>query len=75
MVVSASSSGKNSLCESAAHVNLILQVDCFRFHPPIRCLLKWLEIRSVCPMCNKPILRLHTDAPQGAEGPMDPEEV
>lgn len=41
----------------------------------LRCLLKWLEIRSVCPMCNKPILRLHTDAPQGAEGPMDPEEV
>lgn len=40
-----------------------------------KCLLKWLEIRSVCPMCNKPILRLHTDAPQGAEGPMDPEEV
>ncbi|XP_056135670.1 RING finger protein 122 isoform X3 [Lampris incognitus] len=40
-----------------------------------KCLLKWLEIRSVCPMCNKPILRLHPDAPQGAEGPMDPEEV
>uniref|UniRef100_A0AAZ1Y5K6 RING finger protein 122 n=1 Tax=Oreochromis aureus TaxID=47969 RepID=A0AAZ1Y5K6_OREAU len=40
-----------------------------------KCLLKWLEIRSVCPMCNKPILRLHSDAPQGAEGPMDPEEV
>uniref|UniRef100_A0A3Q3F0R0 Zgc:175214 n=1 Tax=Labrus bergylta TaxID=56723 RepID=A0A3Q3F0R0_9LABR len=40
-----------------------------------KCLLKWLEIRSVCPMCNKPILRLHTDNPQGAEGPMDPEEV
>lgn len=40
-----------------------------------KCLLKWLEIRSVCPMCNKPILRLHTDTPQGAEGPMDPEEV
>uniref|UniRef100_A0A3Q3W172 RING-type domain-containing protein n=1 Tax=Mola mola TaxID=94237 RepID=A0A3Q3W172_MOLML len=40
-----------------------------------KCLLKWLEIRSVCPMCNKPILRLHTDAPQGAEGPLDPEEV
>uniref|UniRef100_A0A3Q2Y5W2 Zgc:175214 n=1 Tax=Hippocampus comes TaxID=109280 RepID=A0A3Q2Y5W2_HIPCM len=40
-----------------------------------KCLLKWLEIRSVCPMCNKPILRLHTDAPQGAEGPMEPEEV
>uniref|UniRef100_A0A3P9H0K6 RING finger protein 122 n=1 Tax=Oryzias latipes TaxID=8090 RepID=A0A3P9H0K6_ORYLA len=39
-----------------------------------KCLLKWLEIRSVCPMCNKPILRLHPDAPQGAEGPMDPEE-
>ncbi|XP_034544208.1 RING finger protein 122 [Notolabrus celidotus] len=40
-----------------------------------KCLLKWLEIRSVCPMCNKPILRLHNDANQGAEGPMDPEEV
>lgn len=40
-----------------------------------KCLLKWLEIRSVCPMCNKPILRLHTDAPQGSEGPLDPEEV
>lgn len=23
-----------------------------------KCLLKWLEIRSVCPMCNKPITRL-----------------
>uniref|UniRef100_A0A4W5P643 cullin-RING-type E3 NEDD8 transferase n=1 Tax=Hucho hucho TaxID=62062 RepID=A0A4W5P643_9TELE len=22
-----------------------------------KCLLKWLEIRSVCPMCNKPICR------------------
>ncbi|XP_021166469.1 RING finger protein 122 [Fundulus heteroclitus] len=40
-----------------------------------KCLLKWLEIRSVCPMCNKPILRLRSDDPQGAEGPMDPEEV
>uniref|UniRef100_A0A673FNX5 Zgc:175214 n=1 Tax=Sinocyclocheilus rhinocerous TaxID=307959 RepID=A0A673FNX5_9TELE len=41
-----------------------------------KCLLKWLEIRSVCPMCNKPIMRLHnTDAPRGAEGLQDPEEV
>uniref|UniRef100_A0A4W4H061 RING-type domain-containing protein n=1 Tax=Electrophorus electricus TaxID=8005 RepID=A0A4W4H061_ELEEL len=41
-----------------------------------KCLLKWLEIRSVCPMCNKPITRLHNDsAPRGAEGPQDPEEV
>ncbi|KAG7263428.1 hypothetical protein CRUP_015528 [Coryphaenoides rupestris] len=23
-----------------------------------KCLLKWLEIRSVCPMCNEPIARL-----------------
>uniref|UniRef100_A0A671PIV9 RING finger protein 122 n=1 Tax=Sinocyclocheilus anshuiensis TaxID=1608454 RepID=A0A671PIV9_9TELE len=23
-----------------------------------KCLVKWLEIRSVCPMCNKPICRL-----------------
>uniref|UniRef100_A0A3B4CJL5 RING-type domain-containing protein n=1 Tax=Pygocentrus nattereri TaxID=42514 RepID=A0A3B4CJL5_PYGNA len=41
-----------------------------------KCLLKWLEIRSVCPMCNKPIMRLHNDnTPRGAEGPQDPEEV
>uniref|UniRef100_A0A8B9GW56 Zgc:175214 n=1 Tax=Astyanax mexicanus TaxID=7994 RepID=A0A8B9GW56_ASTMX len=41
-----------------------------------KCLLKWLEIRSVCPMCNKPIMRLHNDnPPRGAEGPQDPEEV
>ncbi|KAG7281989.1 hypothetical protein CRUP_003047 [Coryphaenoides rupestris] len=40
-----------------------------------KCLLKWLEIRSVCPMCNKPILRLQTETQQGGEGPMDPEEV
>uniref|UniRef100_A0A8C2WF23 RING finger protein 122 n=1 Tax=Cyclopterus lumpus TaxID=8103 RepID=A0A8C2WF23_CYCLU len=33
-----------------------------------KCLLKWLEIRSVCPMCNKPILRLHTDAPRVLRG-------
>ncbi|KAK3510807.1 hypothetical protein QTP70_022727 [Hemibagrus guttatus] len=39
-----------------------------------KCLLKWLEIRSVCPMCNKPIMRLH-NTPRGAEGPQDPEEV
>lgn len=51
---------------------IVLKLNAFC---PVRCLLKWLEIRSVCPMCNKPILRLHTDAPQGAEGPMDPEEV
>lgn len=55
-------------------ISVILHVECL-YPLPIRCLLKWLEIRSVCPMCNKPILRLHTDAPQGAEGPMDPEEV
>lgn len=52
----------------------VFYVSCLFLYPN-RCLLKWLEIRSVCPMCNKPILRLHTDAPQGAEGPMDPEEV
>lgn len=47
-----------------------------RFSHPVlfRCLLKWLEIRSVCPMCNKPIMRLH-NTPRGAEGPQDPEEV
>lgn len=40
-----------------------------------KCLLKWLEIRSVCPMCNKPICRLQPDPPQGAEGPQRPMEV
>nr|XP_046256983.1 RING finger protein 122-like isoform X2 [Scatophagus argus] len=34
-----------------------------------KCLLKWLEIRSVCPMCNKPICRLQPDAPQAPERP------
>uniref|UniRef100_A0A8C5FRI9 Zgc:175214 n=1 Tax=Gadus morhua TaxID=8049 RepID=A0A8C5FRI9_GADMO len=42
-----------------------------------KCLLKWLEIRSVCPMCNKPILRLQPEPPPEAnqDGPLDPEEV
>uniref|UniRef100_A0A668AMY2 RING finger protein 122 n=1 Tax=Myripristis murdjan TaxID=586833 RepID=A0A668AMY2_9TELE len=40
-----------------------------------KCLLKWLEIRSVCPMCNKPICRLQPDPPQGAEGAQSPLEV
>lgn len=40
-----------------------------------KCLLKWLEIRSVCPMCNKPICRLQPDPPQGAERPQGPMEV
>uniref|UniRef100_A0A8C7KZA7 RING finger protein 122 n=1 Tax=Oncorhynchus kisutch TaxID=8019 RepID=A0A8C7KZA7_ONCKI len=40
-----------------------------------KCLLKWLEIRSVCPMCNKPICRLQPDPTQGAERPQSPMEV
>uniref|UniRef100_A0A671PIV5 RING finger protein 122 n=1 Tax=Sinocyclocheilus anshuiensis TaxID=1608454 RepID=A0A671PIV5_9TELE len=40
-----------------------------------KCLVKWLEIRSVCPMCNKPICRLQPDPPQGAEGPQNLLEV
>ncbi|KAJ8360137.1 hypothetical protein SKAU_G00166620 [Synaphobranchus kaupii] len=40
-----------------------------------KCLVKWLEIRSVCPMCNKPICRQPPDPPQGAEGPQNPQEV
>lgn len=40
-----------------------------------KCLVKWLEIRSVCPMCNKPVCRLPLDPPQGAEGPPNPQEV
>ncbi|XP_030011647.1 RING finger protein 122-like [Sphaeramia orbicularis] len=34
-----------------------------------KCLLKWLEIRSVCPMCNKPICRLQPDPPPDPEQP------
>ncbi|KAJ8402746.1 hypothetical protein AAFF_G00364180 [Aldrovandia affinis] len=40
-----------------------------------KCLVKWLEIRSVCPMCNKPICRQQPDNPQGAEGPQNPQEL
>ncbi|XP_062422706.1 RING finger protein 122-like isoform X2 [Pungitius pungitius] len=32
-----------------------------------KCLLKWLEIRNVCPMCNKPICRLRPDPPSVPE--------
>ncbi|XP_033881254.1 RING finger protein 122-like isoform X2 [Acipenser ruthenus] len=39
-----------------------------------KCLVKWLEIRSVCPMCNKPICRL-ADTRQGAEAPQNQQEV
>ncbi|XP_059928530.1 RING finger protein 122-like isoform X2 [Gadus macrocephalus] len=38
-----------------------------------KCLLKWFEIRSVCPMCNKPISRLLPEASvQGTQAPQDP---
>ncbi|XP_074532393.1 RING finger protein 122-like isoform X2 [Halichoeres trimaculatus] len=40
-----------------------------------KCLLKWLEIRSVCPMCNKPICRLQPDPPQAPEQPQSLLEV
>ncbi|XP_075899157.1 RING finger protein 24-like isoform X2 [Nelusetta ayraudi] len=46
-----------------------------------KCLLKWLEIRSVCPMCNKPICRLQPGGAAAAaaaaapEPPQNPQEV
>ncbi|XP_062850854.1 RING finger protein 122 [Trichomycterus rosablanca] len=40
-----------------------------------KCLVKWLEIRSVCPMCNKPICKFQPDPPQGAEGLPNPLQV
>lgn len=40
-----------------------------------KCLLKWLEIRSVCPMCNKPICRLQPNSPQAPEQPQSLLEV
>nr|XP_023696804.1 RING finger protein 24-like isoform X2 [Paramormyrops kingsleyae] len=29
-----------------------------------KCLLKWLEIRSLCPMCNKPVYKVPLTGPQ-----------
>ncbi|KAM9726271.1 RING finger protein 122-like isoform 1-T1 [Menidia menidia] len=40
-----------------------------------KCLLKWLEIRSVCPMCNKPIGRLQPEQPRAPERPPNILEV
>ncbi|XP_053477508.1 RING finger protein 122 isoform X1 [Ictalurus furcatus] len=40
-----------------------------------KCLVKWLEIRSVCPMCNKPICRLHPNPQQGADSLQNPMQV
>ncbi|XP_058508178.1 RING finger protein 122-like [Solea solea] len=37
-----------------------------------KCLLKWLEIRSVCPMCNKPICRIQPEPPHASERPQIP---
>ncbi|KAG8014747.1 RING finger protein 24 [Nibea albiflora] len=28
----------------------------------IRCLIKWLEVRKVCPLCNMPVLQLAQQA-------------
>ncbi|XP_010776809.1 RING finger protein 122, partial [Notothenia coriiceps] len=40
-----------------------------------KCLMKWLEIRSVCPMCNKPICRLLPPPQQAQEQPQSLLEV
>ncbi|XP_033978526.1 RING finger protein 122-like [Trematomus bernacchii] len=40
-----------------------------------KCLMKWLEIRSVCPMCNKPICRLLPPPQQAQEQPQSILEV
>ncbi|XP_061601537.1 RING finger protein 122-like [Cololabis saira] len=40
-----------------------------------KCLLKWLEIRSVCPMCNKSICRVQPDPEPAAERPQSLLEV
>ncbi|MED6244340.1 hypothetical protein ATANTOWER_005448 [Ataeniobius toweri] len=34
-----------------------------------KCLLKWLEIRSVCPMCNKSVCRIQSEPQQTPEQP------
>ncbi|XP_068183258.1 RING finger protein 122-like isoform X2 [Antennarius striatus] len=39
------------------------------------CLLKWLEVRSVCPMCNKPISRLRAHPPPASGQPQGVHEV
>lgn len=40
-----------------------------------RCLIKWLEVRKVCPLCNMPVLQLaqqagSTDPPVQIEQPL-----
>lgn len=30
----------------------------YPFFSPPRCLIKWLEVRKVCPLCNMPVLQL-----------------
>uniref|UniRef100_A0A3Q2PU43 Si:dkey-51a16.9 n=1 Tax=Fundulus heteroclitus TaxID=8078 RepID=A0A3Q2PU43_FUNHE len=40
-----------------------------------KCLLKWLEIRSVCPMCNKSVCRVQSELQQTPEQPQSLSEV
>ncbi|KAM4730146.1 RING finger protein 122-like isoform 1-T1 [Anableps anableps] len=40
-----------------------------------KCLLKWLEIRSVCPMCNKSVCRIQSEPQQTPEQPQSLSEV
>ncbi|XP_054885530.1 RING finger protein 122-like isoform X1 [Poeciliopsis prolifica] len=40
-----------------------------------KCLLKWLEIRSVCPMCNKSVCRIQHEPQQTPEQPQSLSEV
>ncbi|XP_076830602.1 RING finger protein 122 isoform X2 [Brachyhypopomus gauderio] len=36
-----------------------------------KCLVKWLEIRRVCPMCNKPLGRLQTEGTEALANPLE----
>uniref|UniRef100_A0A3B5LCW3 RING finger protein 122 n=1 Tax=Xiphophorus couchianus TaxID=32473 RepID=A0A3B5LCW3_9TELE len=40
-----------------------------------KCLLKWLEIRNVCPMCNKSVCRIQHEPQQTPEQPQSLSEV
>uniref|UniRef100_A0A8C4T5F9 Ring finger protein 24 n=1 Tax=Erpetoichthys calabaricus TaxID=27687 RepID=A0A8C4T5F9_ERPCA len=43
----------------------MLTISLFFFVTVCRCLIKWLEVRKVCPLCNMPVLQLAQQ--QGAQ--------
>uniref|UniRef100_A0A8C4T471 Ring finger protein 24 n=1 Tax=Erpetoichthys calabaricus TaxID=27687 RepID=A0A8C4T471_ERPCA len=46
-------------------ITCMLTISLFFFVTVCRCLIKWLEVRKVCPLCNMPVLQLAQQ--QGAQ--------